>query len=565
VIDLVETSAPLRARHVYIPITEEAGGSRLRVRGPAQKIGEKNRNNRVYPESVWVRNLSESSPFMDRMKKRLTLGELEHPESGNTRLENVSHLVEKAWIQDLDRKESSQYEVAPGRYVMAESLILKTPKGQILRELFDVGVPVGISSRGRGNVENIDGVDVVQDDYELSTWDYVEDPSVIEAHHKPLKEDGEMAPPPPSITQSDGEPPLPPEPEEKPEEGLPPEFVQSVEALVREMKDALVSDDADPADVAELVVQCLEVLDQLGSSTLPSDSKVRGEIISLSQVLARKMGGEKKSDSSSEKKEEKPKEEEGDFKDKPPKEESIIYEGTFDDLVDYYLKERDTQKGPVFKGELENILNRAGHKPEQNVIAELALAMKRKGYEVKENEYGNPPKQEGRIEMPAEVKDVLAALAEKNADLQKKLNQFKGSVPREKYEAAVKLSKGLVEKGRSLKKELEEMTKKYNTAVDLAEGLAKRAKKMKVGTVVSEHISKNPSLQSFRDILMECSTAEEVSQKAKRLSEAAGRSSSRRTDGLPPLGGKNTVLQEDVTETSEFSDPLVSGVAKRFQ
>lgn len=570
--DLLEHNAPLRAKHIYLPLTEDASGKRQRVRGPAQKIGEKNQNNRVYPESVWRKNLSESSPFMQRMKRRLTLGELEHPESGNTRLEHVSHLIEKAWIQTLDGQEAAKYEVTPGRYVMTESLILKTPKGQILRELFDVGVPVGISSRGRGNVETVDGVDIVQDDYELSTWDYVENPSVKEAHHIPLKEEGPTAPPPPdAVKQNDGTIPPPVAPEEEKPEGLPPDFIKTAEELVRAMKDIIVDDDADPVEVAELLVQSLDVLDQLGSSSTAPDAKIRGEIISLSHVLARKIGG-KKSDS------DKPKEPTGSEDPKEPKEpkepaqddepdekkeESVIYEGTFDDLVDSYLKERQATEGPVYRGELENILNRAGHKVDQNVIGELALAMRRKGFEVKENEYGNPPKQEGRYVMPADVKEIVAALAEENSKLKKKLEQFKESVPKEKYEAAVKLSKGLVEKGRELKRSLDEMTKRYNVAVQLAEGLATRAKKMRVDSAISEHISKNPSLAPFRGILAECTSAQEVTQKAKQIAEAAKRNGTRRAD-LPPIGeSASTLLQESVEEPCENSDPLISGIAKR--
>ena len=165
--------------------------------------------------------------------------------------------------------------------------------------------------------------------------------------------------------------------------------------------------------------------------------------------------------------------------------------------------------------------------------------------------------------MPADVKEIVAALAEENSKLKKKLEQFKESVPKEKYEAAVKLSKGLVEKGRELKRSLDEMTKRYNVAVQLAEGLASRAKKMKVDSAISEHISKNPSLAPFRGILAECTSAQEVTQKAKQIAEAAKRNGTRRAD-LPPIGeSASTLLQESVEEPCENSDPLISGIAKR--
>ena len=56
--------------------------------------------------------------------------------------------------------------------------ILTTPSGNILRQLMQHGVKLGISSRGLGSVSNMaEGALEVQDDFELVCWDFVSNPS----------------------------------------------------------------------------------------------------------------------------------------------------------------------------------------------------------------------------------------------------------------------------------------------------------------------------------------------------------------------------------------------------
>jgi hypothetical protein len=181
---LDESKAPVVAKPV---ILEKVGpGGRLRVRGVFQRVGTKNANNRIYPSSVWEKNLQPESLLVRRIAARAVLGELEHPDSGVTHLGRVSHLVEKVWRESLE--EGNPYEVGPGDYILGEALILNTAPGQILRELYECKIPVGISSRGRGDVvQNSEGIDVVQDNYETDTWDFVYQPSVLEATPHPVE------------------------------------------------------------------------------------------------------------------------------------------------------------------------------------------------------------------------------------------------------------------------------------------------------------------------------------------------------------------------------------------
>ena len=60
---LVESRAPLSVKP-KIEERDSAGfGGRMVVTGPSQKLGEKNDNNRIYPESVFSKNLGTGSKF----------------------------------------------------------------------------------------------------------------------------------------------------------------------------------------------------------------------------------------------------------------------------------------------------------------------------------------------------------------------------------------------------------------------------------------------------------------------------------------------------------------------
>jgi hypothetical protein len=68
--------------------------------------------------------------------------------------------------------------------------ILKTPAGNILKELLETGCTVGISSRGMGSVkESSNGRTVtVEDDFDLICWDFVSNPSTHGAFMRPVNE-----------------------------------------------------------------------------------------------------------------------------------------------------------------------------------------------------------------------------------------------------------------------------------------------------------------------------------------------------------------------------------------
>lgn len=69
---------------------------------------------------------------------------------------------------------------------MGDIEILPTPSGNILKELFNNKITVGISSRGMGSVKSLGENTVeVQDDFELVSFDFVSTPSTQGAFVRP--------------------------------------------------------------------------------------------------------------------------------------------------------------------------------------------------------------------------------------------------------------------------------------------------------------------------------------------------------------------------------------------
>jgi hypothetical protein len=145
-------------------LNESVRDGKLLVTGVLQRADSKNQNGRVYPEDVLKR---ESVKYLDNfVKQRRAMGELDHPESGVVNLKNVSHnILSMEWN---------------GKDLVGTIEILPTPSGNILKELLNSGILLGISSRGMGSVKKDmrEGTDVVQDDFDLIAFDFVSNPSV---------------------------------------------------------------------------------------------------------------------------------------------------------------------------------------------------------------------------------------------------------------------------------------------------------------------------------------------------------------------------------------------------
>ena len=148
---------------------------KLIVKGVLQRADTKNQNGRVYPKEILIREAKKY--FKNFITQKRAMGELDHPESAVVNLANVSHnITEMNWNGDD---------------LVGTVEVLGTPAGNILKELFKSGIKLGISSRGMGSVEAINGdgdSQEVQKDFELIAFDFVSNPSTHGAFMYPMHE-----------------------------------------------------------------------------------------------------------------------------------------------------------------------------------------------------------------------------------------------------------------------------------------------------------------------------------------------------------------------------------------
>ena len=137
----------------------------------------KNRNGRMYPESIMDNEVGRY--IKESVEKNRAYGELGHPDTPSINLDRVSHMIVSL------RKEGTNY--------IGKAKILETPMGQIARGLLDGGANLGVSSRALGSLkENHEGIQIVQDDFMLSTAaDIVADPSAPDAFVRGIMESKE--------------------------------------------------------------------------------------------------------------------------------------------------------------------------------------------------------------------------------------------------------------------------------------------------------------------------------------------------------------------------------------
>lgn len=171
--ELIVDYIPFKVTPQQINESIKENGGRLIVNGVLQRAEAKNQNGRVYPKPILEREVKNYAAT--NIAQRRALGELDHPDSMVVNLNNVSHnILEVTW---------------KGNDLVGKVEILNTPAGKILKELFEAGITLGISSRGMGSVKQLDEKTVeVQDDFELIAWDFVSNPSTQGAFMNPVNE-----------------------------------------------------------------------------------------------------------------------------------------------------------------------------------------------------------------------------------------------------------------------------------------------------------------------------------------------------------------------------------------
>ena len=145
---------------------------KLIVEGLMQVAGGTNGNGRIYPRQILEREVNKLKETS--IAQGNAFGELDHPDSPLVQLKNASHIIKDLWWE--------------GNNLMGRVEILNTPFGNIVSEILKAGYAVGTSSRGTGSVtETEDGQVIVNDDFDLVTWDFVSNPSVQGAFMKPTR------------------------------------------------------------------------------------------------------------------------------------------------------------------------------------------------------------------------------------------------------------------------------------------------------------------------------------------------------------------------------------------
>lgn len=129
----------------------------------------KNRNGRIYESADFL-------PHVNALKEQISegslLGELDHPHSFETTLSNVSHVVESL---EFDPQQNA---------IVGRVRLLNTSKGKEAQALVKDGIPLHISSRAAGTVDESGKVRLQQ----LFTYDLVAEPGFANAKLKRINE-----------------------------------------------------------------------------------------------------------------------------------------------------------------------------------------------------------------------------------------------------------------------------------------------------------------------------------------------------------------------------------------
>jgi hypothetical protein len=97
----------------------------------------------------------------------------DHPDSSIISVDRISHNITETWWEGKTLMGKMEILMSPG-YV---NYGIVSTKGDEVANLIRNNIMVGVSSRGVGSLKQINGQNIVQDDFELICWDVVTSPS----------------------------------------------------------------------------------------------------------------------------------------------------------------------------------------------------------------------------------------------------------------------------------------------------------------------------------------------------------------------------------------------------
>lgn len=154
-------------------------GQPLLINCVLQKWGVENKNGRIYPEDVLVPQIDE---YQKLVSGNAAVSEADHPDSSIISLQNISHMITKMW---WGQGEQSHILFGQLKLIITRGYIemgICSVIGDKILLYLENGVKLGISSRGVGSLEEINGKNIVQADFELIGFDLVATPSTPGAY-----------------------------------------------------------------------------------------------------------------------------------------------------------------------------------------------------------------------------------------------------------------------------------------------------------------------------------------------------------------------------------------------
>lgn len=158
----------------YITEAKKDGVKEHYIQGIFLQGNIKNRNGRMYPMETLENEVNRY--IREKVSTGRSTGELGHPQGPQINLDRVSHL-----ITELNQD---------GNNYVGKARLGNTPMGKTAIGLIEMGVSLGVSSRGMGSLKaSKEGIMEVQNDFHLATaGDIVADPSAPDAFVKGIME-----------------------------------------------------------------------------------------------------------------------------------------------------------------------------------------------------------------------------------------------------------------------------------------------------------------------------------------------------------------------------------------